>query len=174
MTIENPISTIRKAVKGTAEQNAAAELIEFPEQKHYEEAFLYYKYLKLFEPEMYEKMISIGAKDKELKDEMGAELLNVFTQVLEEITSKNENKMAASVEQLKEANKNSPEILNQKILKLNKILILENDGELRKNSRLISAFSAREDLLNRAIDFTSSSMLDLLETDSKNPTLRML
>ena len=46
MSIENPISTIRKAIKGSAERFAESEGKRKPKSKHYEEAFENFRKLK--------------------------------------------------------------------------------------------------------------------------------
>ena len=78
MTIEKPISTIRKAIQGSAEKKAEYELLDKPEQRHYDESFLFLRYMKIFEREKYEKIIKIGAKTKELKDEMGINSFKIY------------------------------------------------------------------------------------------------
>jgi hypothetical protein len=174
MKIEKPISTIRKAIKISAEQTAQEEFLKKPEKRHYEEAFSFYKYMKLFEPENYEKMIVIGAKGSELKDKMSPKLYKEFTNILEEVTSKNGIRIEKAINVLKDSGLLSSEQLKQETLELNKELIAMNYNDLINDPRLKSAFKGKEGFLKKVIDFTSNSMTYLIESNSKYPTLRIL
>lgn len=164
MSIEKPISTIRKAIKGAAETEAEQEGLEYPKDRHFKEAFSFYRFLKMSDPKMYEDSLLSAAKGMDLKKEMGETLYKLFTQVLEKITSKNGLEIERELKQMKKSNQFSQEELKKWILELNKKLIKLNDMELRKDLRLISAFSRKEELLKRTIDFISSSILNSIES----------
>ncbi|NVN96480.1 MAG: hypothetical protein HXX18_14485 [Bacteroidetes bacterium] len=166
MKFENPISTVRKAIKGTADVEAEKSNLDKPQNEHYEEVFAYYRFLKMTDPEMYEKAVISTAKGVDLKNEMGNDLYKLFTNVLEEITTKNSTVIENSLESLKQSNQFTKEGLNQKILELNKELIKTNNQELRDDLRLISAFSGKEELLEKTIDYISSGMLESIENES--------
>src|SRR5467141_1911924 len=119
MSIEKPISTIRKAVQGSAEKVAAKEFLDEPEQRHYDKIFNVYRFLRQFEPEKIERIIKIAAKEKELKDEMGIELYKVFNQVWEQLIQGYENKIDEAVKQITATKRLSPQELSKEVLNLN-------------------------------------------------------
>jgi hypothetical protein len=164
MTIEKPISTIRKAIKGSAELEAEKEGRKRPKKRHFREAFQFFRFLKMIDPKMYEGSLELMAKAKDLKDEMGEDLYKTFTSVLEEITSKIREKVKKEYEQIKEKGPLSSE----EILELNKKIIIISNEEMKNDSRLISAFLGKEELLNKTIDFISSEMLHFVESEVKN------
>lgn len=171
MSIEKPISTIRKAVQGSAEEIAANEYLEKPEERHYRETLNFFRFIKIFEPERYEQFVKIGAQGKELKDEMGAEKYKIFSRILREVTERDASKMKEAGDQIKSSNLPSEE-LSQEILELNTRYLKEKMEELKNDSRIASAFSGQEELLNRSIDFAITSMLDLYSAYDKSPNLR--
>ena len=172
MTIEKPISTIRKAIKGSAEQIASTEFFEEPEERHYKEIFDFFRTLKMYQPEMYEKMITIGAKGKELSDEMGKDLHKILSQVLGEISARDKDKMKEAVAQLEKSL--SPEELDKKIIELKERYLNAMGKELINEPRLKSAFTGKEELLEKVIDFLKSTMSELSEADAKTPTIRII
>lgn len=71
MSIEKPISTIKKAIIGRAEKKAYEGSLNKPEQKHYEESLNFFKKMKEKRPEKIEELILNSAKGNDLRDEMG-------------------------------------------------------------------------------------------------------
>ena len=154
MMKENPISTIRKAIKGAAEQTSSAENIEIPEERHYKETFEFFRNLKILEPEMYEKLIEIGAKGKELSDELGYDLHKRLVGILKQISIKNKYLLDQEIDKIKHTKNLSPEQLEKELNRvkdehINNIVI----NEVLNDSCLKSAFAEKEQLLKKVIDF---------------------
>lgn len=163
MLNEKPISTIRKAIKGTAEIEAEKEGLSKTEEKHLKESFSFYRFLKMTDPKMYKDTIMSVAQAMDLKTEMGDDLYKLFTQVLEEITLKDKIAIETEVKQLEESKTLSPKELERGILELNKKLIMMSDYGLKQDPRLISAFQGKEGLLNKTIEFVTSTMLESIK-----------
>jgi hypothetical protein len=71
MSFEKPISTIRKAIEGTAEKIAFNENLENPDSKHFEYVIKLYKHVRMSNPQMLEKIIRVASNNKELKEDIG-------------------------------------------------------------------------------------------------------
>lgn len=166
MTIENSISTIRKAIKGSAEGLASRESLEKPEQRHYDHIFNLYKQLRELNPPMLEKVIMIAAKSKDLKEESGPEIGKVFNQVWNEISDGYEDRleMAVYAGEDDKTQKLSPEIFRQKMYDLMEKFFKEKIIQLKNDPSIVSAFIGKEELLNKYIDLTTSTFLDYLKT----------
>jgi hypothetical protein len=161
MSNENPISKVRKAIKGTAEVEAEQEGFSKPQEKHFKESLKFYRNLKESDHDLYKSLVETTAKGVDLHNEMGDDLYKLFNNVMEEITSVNLANAEKEVEDLK---KNFSSIeLSRKIYELNKRLLMKNDEDLKKDQRLIAAFSGKEDLLQRTIIHITSTMLKYLE-----------
>lgn len=163
MTIEKPISTIRKALKGRAEQKAAENSLDKPEQKHYDESLNFYKRMRDKRPEEIETLILNSAEGKELKDEMGEELYQVFDQIWKEKTKgflyNLIQKTGEFLENYFDNNNNKDLPRSEFVKKMDEFaetLLNEKAKEIRDDPKIISAFSGKEDVLNKVIDYLIS------------------
>jgi len=162
MSIEKKISTVRKAIKGTAEADAEREGLMSPEGRHFKSAFNFYRFIKLVDPKTYEFMVSTAAKLNDLKTEMGPDLSRILGNAIERITGKDENKVEQQFRQLERTRKMTQEEEEEEILKLNINFTREKDEEIKKDTELLLAFSGKEELLNQAVSYISESMIKLL------------
>lgn len=162
MNIENPISTVRKAVQGSAETIAEKEFKNIPEDEHYKEAINSFRYLKVFEPQRYAEIIKIGAKAKELKDEMGLSNYKIFDEVIKEVISKDEPKMHSATEKIKSTSRSDSE-QKQKLYELNERFLNIKAEEIKSDPRIIKAFEGREDLVVQTLNFCFSNVLSMLK-----------
>ena len=174
MSIEKPISTIRKAIKGSAEQIASTEFIKEPEERHYKEIFIFFRELKLEQPEVYEKLIKVGAKGKDLSDKMGKDLHEILSQILKEVSTRDKETMEEAVNQIKKNKKLSYEELDNEIIKLKKRYLDGLAIELINNPRLKLAFAGKEELVEEIIDFLKSTMLEFDETNAKSSSITII
>ncbi|MFA6524085.1 MAG: hypothetical protein WC264_00450 [Candidatus Paceibacterota bacterium] len=174
MAIEKPISTIRKAVNSAAENMAKNEFLDKPEQRHYESVISEYKWLRAFEPEFLEKILVVGAKGSELKDEMGTELYNIFDKVRTEMTSNSEDQFKDAIEQIKMTKNLSLDELNQEISNLIIRYFKIKGEEIKNDPRIKSAFFGKEELLDKAINFIITSLVDINKILIKTPEVKVL
>lgn len=177
MSIEKPISTIRRAIQESAEENASKEFLNEPEQRHYKQAIDFYKLLRKSSPEFLEIVIPLTAKRKELKDEMGLELYKVFEDAWENLLrgpTGYESKMKEGMAQITETKKLSSDEYNQEKINLTQRILNEESASLRHDSIISSAFSGNEEILNKAIEFEISYLCDLLESYSKYQKLKII
>lgn len=163
--MNEPMNT-KKAFNQVREHLSNSESAKIIEQKSFSETFVFFNYLKLFEQEKYSKMVEIFAKEATLKKEMGQELQDVFSKVVEEISTKNKTRLENSLKFL-ESKKLSPQDINQEKSVSYKEFLIMNENDLRNDTRLRSAFAGNGRSLINAINFTKSSMLDLLRIDGK-------
>jgi len=169
MPIEKPISTIRKAIEGTAEVKADKESIDKPEERHYKAAFNFYRTLRALSPEKVGLIITIAAKSKGLKDEMGVQLFKVFNDVFKDKTTGSEREFNEQIEQIKAKRHLSQRELSKEILKLNEAFIVKKVAEVQNDPRIISAFAGKEELLKKGTEFAMSSTINILEAYEKSP-----
>lgn len=164
MKIEKPISTIRKAIKGSAEQMASREFLEEPEERHYKDTFDFFRALKMLQPEMYEKMIVVGAKGQELSERIGKDSHKILTGVLREIAAKDKEDLKQAVESMRNTRNLSSEELEREIFKL-KERYFNNvvTKEILNDPRLKSAFAGKEELLIKVVDFFKYAMTEFNE-----------
>lgn len=160
MSIEKPISTIRKAVQGAAEEMASKESIQTPQAKHYDKAFLIFKTLRNMNPEVLEKLIIASAEGKELKDKLGNKLLMEFETISSEIFTEHKKKIIDEVKKIR-MEKPSAEHF-EKISALVKNSFTQLGNEIKHDSRLLHLFSGKEELFNEAVNYVCSKMPDLL------------
>lgn len=170
MSIEKQsVSKIRKAIQGSAEKLAADEFLKKPEQRHYSYILSFYKIVRALSPELLEKYITITAKDQEMKLEVGAELYEIFTQSWRDATKNIVNELENAERQIKATKKLSPEELEQELKKLEERYIKEKSIQVRNDLRIISAFVGKKDLLEKSLNLSISTSLELLEMGRKNP-----
>lgn len=169
MSLEKPFSTIRKAIQGSAENRASKELLDKPEERHYKDAFHFFKSLRAFSPEKVELFITLTAKNKELRNAMGAELYKIFSRVMEDLSNRNEKQFNEAVEQIKTTKKLSHQEMSEDVKKLKERFIKEIVNEFKNDSRIVSAFAGKEKLLNKGIEFAKFSSMSILDAYQKSP-----
>jgi|GEM_PF-2967670 len=153
MSIEKPISTIKKAIQGRAEEKAYEDSLDRPEQKHYDESLNFYKQMRDKRPEEIEKLILHSADSKELRDKMGMELYKIFDQTWKEKTKGFFLKMIERASEVKENEELSRREFVKEMDSFAEKLLKETSEELRSDPRIISAFLGKEDILNKIIDY---------------------
>ena len=163
MNIENPISTIRKAVEGSAEEMAKTEFLQKPESRHYKAIFENYRIVKDYSPEMFEKMVFLSAKGKELKDNLGPELSKIFKNVSDEINETYQNKIIAATEQLENSSNLNQEELKKEIFNLTNRAIKEIVESIEVNPLIVSAFLGKEELLKKALYYLETTYFELFQ-----------
>jgi DNA-binding ferritin-like protein (Dps family) len=161
MTIENPISTTRKAVKGIAESIAEREFFKKPEPQHFQAAFDSLRRFQELGQEALEKFVLAAAEGKEIKDALGEERHSLFSQLMKEKTALHSADLTSSIEKimsesesLEEANIKIPEML----LRASTQIV----DEIRHDSRIISAFAGEDALLERVSKFSINSISELM------------
>jgi len=170
MSLEKPISTIKKAVQRMAEESAEKESLDKPEQRHYDDVFTSYKILRMLEPKRLEVYIKTTAKSQELKNEIGAELFNVFDEVWIDATKEGKSEIKNEVDQLESTFKLLfPKEYNSELERIDKKYLKEKAEQVKNDPRVVQAFSGKEELLNKALDTTTSSMLDLMSYNRNAP-----
>lgn len=162
MSIEKPISTIRKAIKGAAEEDALLELKESPEKKHLDDAFNFFRYIKVFEPTKFELLVKIAAEAKDIKDAIGLEKYKLFMDVWTEVCAHGENELKLDTYQILKSEMPLREKQKQNLL-LNRQFYKQRALEIRNDSRILNAFKESEELMNKSIEFTTSTALKMLE-----------
>ncbi len=162
MPLEKPIQTIRKAIKGTAENAAEKESLEKPTSRHFEQTLSLYKQIRDESPEMLEKLITVTAKAKELKDELGPSLDRTFRKVWSELNEKYKNEIITKVEKLEDENLISQEY-KRKLVTITGKIFNKISEEFRNDPRIIVAFTEKEELLEKAITFSTSGALELFD-----------
>lgn len=170
MGIEKPISTIRKAVQRMAEEEAEKESLNKPEQRHYDDVFTTYKVLRMLDPERLELNLKVTAKQQELKNGIGTELFKVFDKVWIEATKEGKKEIAEAVDQLERTLNISPKEFNRKLKEIDEQYLKEKAILVKSDPRIISDFKGKEELLDRAIKTTISSMNELMQYNREHPS----
>ena len=153
MTIEKPIGPIKKAVEYVAQ--------DMSEPKDYKRIFSLFKGIKKTNPEFFEKLILDLSKSMELKKELGIGLFNVYSEIWNEIYLKYSDEIT-------KVNKGSSLIKviigveDSKNIKLD-YLKKEITNKLENDPRLMSAFSGKEDLLQKIIHFSVSEVFEFAD-----------
>ncbi len=169
MSIEKPITTTRKAVERMAEDRASKEFLETPESRHYESVFTTYKMLRMLDPQRLELVVKANAKEQDIKTEMGTDLFNIYQKVWSDVTKEGKNEIDKAVEQLKNTTDLSPKHLNEELIKLDERFLKEKSSQVKNDPRIVTAFLDKGELLNKSIELTTSSMLDLLKYTREAP-----
>lgn len=164
MTIENPISTIRKAVKGSAERLAENSNAKKVKPEHYKEVLGLFRRLKDTNPEILEKLIIASAKDKELKDELGSDFDSIFQQVWIEVNSRYSYRIRHAVKQMKEEKELDAEEAKKRFVNSINEITNEMSIEMRKDPLITHSFMSEKEkgLLNKAITVTTTTISELL------------
>lgn len=165
MTIENPISTIKKAVRGSAEHLAMNRNAKKVKPEHYKEVFNFFRELKESNPEKLEKLIILLAEDKELKDELGPDLDSIFQIVWIEVNSRYAYKISTVIKQLKEEKEPDSEESNQKFVNSINEILNEMAIEIKKDPLVTHSFISKNEknLLDKAITRTKKSIFELIK-----------
>lgn len=167
MGLENSFSSIRKAIVGTAEKSAEKELLEKSEARHYEAAFDYFKTVRALSPEKIETLITIAAKSKELKDEMGKELYNNSNQILKNIMKGVEEQFNQAVDNIKKTTGSEEEFRNE-LANFNQRFIKIKMEEFKINPLVLSSFEGKENLLTKFINSIENSTINILDAYEKS------
>lgn len=158
MSIEKPIATIRNAIKGAAEEKAY-QSSENLEQKHIDESYKFFKKMRDYRPEEIEKIILLSSEGKELRDKLGMNLYQVFDPIWKEMTKEFMTKLikrGCEIRSEKQLTKNE---FYKEIEVFGIMLLEESSKKLKDDPRIISAFSGKEELLNKIIDYAVSTTL---------------
>lgn len=165
------ISIVKKAVQKSAEELAKKEFLDKPEQRHLDKSINLYKDLRESSPEFFKDAILLMARRKELKNEMGAELYNIFDDVWAEILNGSngyENRMREALKQVRNTRKLSLEEYKQEKLNLTERFLQEKGNQIKNDYRIVSAFIGKGEILDNAIEFEKSYLRDLLESFLKH------
>jgi hypothetical protein len=161
MSLEQPYSTIKKAVEGSANEMARSELLEKPEARHYDKVFQLLKQLRDFDSSLLENIIIISARGKNLAEKLGPGLEKEFREVVDELNENIEKKAKLGIKQIKSTIKDPKSIIDEKnkfALRLIEELILQ----LKTDLRIVSAFDGKELLLEEATAFMQDSLTLIL------------
>lgn len=167
MVIENPTSTIRKAIHGKAENLASVEFLEKPEERHFQEAFAIYRFLKYMEPERLEELIKISAKRKELKDQIGIKSYKTFNTVWDQLLQGYENKIDKAVKQSNETKGLSKKELIEEVKNLYNRFLKERGEQFKEDPRIKTIFQEKEELLNECVENEILNTFDILTCSDK-------
>ena|ERR1035437_398953 len=139
MSIEKPISTIRKAIKSISEN--------IPD--NYKRALNAFKDLKKVNPEFLNKIITTESQGQDIKDKMEPELYNIYSKVFGEIFTNHEA----------ELNKATIDGSEEMLTKVIQTIL----NEVKKDNRLIHAFAGKKELFNKIASFSTSEMFLMFE-----------
>ncbi|HRH03915.1 MAG TPA: hypothetical protein PLN13_13575 [Bacteroidia bacterium] len=163
MKLEKPISSIRQAIKTSAEKTALLEKLITPEIRHFESALNSFKILRFSNPQKLQNILNVFEKGKKLKEELGPELDFVFQKVNDEVLDSFEEFLIFETEKI-----NAKSNLTQDERAREKLTLIFNSFNLmlekvRNDRRIISAFSGKELLLHKAINYMEESLPKLIE-----------
>lgn len=161
MTIENKISTIKKAVVAAAEKIALKESMPSPKQEHYERVFELYRQLKNINPNALENLIVVSAKAKELKNETGENLYSLFETEWENEELNLKNKLVKKITAIEKQDLTTEKYKQEIMVETNK-LFDEISKLIENNSKIQEAFSGKKNLLQKNIEFKKSTLSNLL------------
>ena len=164
MSIENPISTIRKAVKGSAERLADSEGERKPKSEHYDKIFEKFRNLKKTNPEILEELIIASAKDKELKDELGMDLDSTFQMIWVKVNTRYAYRIRHLVQDTIKDEDPITEESKQKLASSINGIIDEISIEVRRDPLVVNSFTTEKErnLLNKVIAHTKASIQKLM------------
>jgi hypothetical protein len=150
--------TIRKAIKGSAEEMTSKEFLKAPEQRHIDAIIGYYKLLQE-DPKLLGKMINLAAKGKEITDELGLDLHKLFGQVRnKELTATMSEDIDAAMLSYYQTKNPSDKDAEKELLFISKRYLDQKAEQLRKDPRIITAFAGKKALLDKVLDFAVSSV----------------
>ncbi len=142
-----------------AEQIALNEKLNSPQEKHYKKAFSLLRLTKELNPRGFEKIVSIGAIGKEMKDEMGATLYKTFDEVWKDCTRGFGRNIIEVKSRLVNENPKIPldELSNELSVFYNSYLNAKAEV-LKKDPRILSSFKGKEELLNKVLKTSITSI----------------
>lgn len=165
MSLEKPIPTIRKAVNRLAEDRAKNESLESPEQRHFDDVFLTFKMWRMLDPKNLELSIKVSAKSQELKNEMGAELFNIFDHSWINATKDGKKELSSEIGEINKLFSMFPEKYKEKLVQVNEKYLEDKVNQIKNDPHVKQAFAGKEELLGKAIEITTSSMLELMNSN---------
>jgi hypothetical protein len=168
MSIENPISTIRKAVKELAERKASAEFLNEPEQRHYKDALTSYKMWRMMDPGSLQIGIKINALEHDYKRKMGPELFKAFDSAWIDATKNAEAELENAEMQIKETKDLTDDELTLELEKIEDRFLTKKSEEVKNDERLVNLFLENKELLNEAIDSTAGLMREYMRYNRKS------
>jgi len=145
--LEKPITTIRKAVEGTAREAASKEFLDKPEARHYEQVFEMFKMMRDSEPKMLEGMIKIAAANKDLEDKLEPESYKVFKMVSNELSDDTQKKIAQVMMKIQIREDVNEENLVQELAKAFKNISDDSFRQTIEDPRIKEAFKGKEENL---------------------------
>jgi hypothetical protein len=163
MSIENPISTTRKAIEMSAERIADPTLDGIkPKDKHYDEVFNKFRELKDSNPELLEKLIITLAKDKDLKNEMGSDLYSWFQVIWIEVNSRHAYKIRNTIKKMQLENIADPEKSKQNFITSINEIVAEMSKEIKIDPVIIHSFTTEKEkeILDKAITHMKESIIE--------------
>ncbi len=168
MGFEKPISTIRKAIKNLAGENATKEGLSKPEQRHFDDALNAFKIRDMIDPDGLEASIEIRARLQEIKDTMGDELYNFFSDKWVLINNNSKSIIDNEVDIINKNNKTSQD---EKDIAIDEFLIKfirEKALELYNDPQIISSFKDKKEILSEGLYGMMLSMLQILRSNKNN------
>ena len=172
MTIENPIGTIKKAIEQTAEDKAEKELLEKPEARHYQEVFDFYRMVKGSDTELFETLIKLSAKRKELKILLGPEKYRQFDQrwtaLLNDPVNGYSKRIEVALAQVGRSKSLTRKELDSEKVGLTERFLNQFTTSAMNDAQLIRIFNGEQQLLQQVVDFECSSLLELTKASLKH------
>ena len=154
MSFEKPISTIRNAIRNSAEEIASKENINIPELRHLKAVLDNYKLIRDYNPDIFKKLVILSIKNKEIKDSLGKKLSLIFQNIFDEISLSYYSKLFSAF--------NNNDSLNNDFKQESSVFVNEMMTNIKNDPRIIKAFLGKEELLNNAIKNSTSSILEML------------
>jgi hypothetical protein len=157
--------TIRNAVQNSAERLARGEGKKKPKKRHYNEIFDRLGELKKT-PKLLKMQIMISAKDKELKDELGRYLDDIFQIVWTKTIPNYTYRIRHATEQMEKEKELDPNGSKERFLNSLNEIIKEMGEYIRKDPLITHSFITEKEkgLLEKAISFHIALISELVES----------
>lgn len=171
MSLENPISTIKKAIRGKAEEMASKEYLDKPEQRHLDKVLGIYKSLRNNPKENFEKQVKYDVERKILKDQMGIEAHKTFNKIWEDLLygpNGLKYKLHIAMNQIFGDRKRTvPEVMTNIADFYERFFKIEGEF-LKMNPSIAAAFLGKEDILNKKIELEVNEFMNIYrDSDSR-------
>ncbi len=166
MSLENPIKQIRKAIKGLAEESASREFLQEPEKRHYDNALALMKSIREIYPDKIENTIKITAEAQEMKEELGP-AFDVFNAVANDVTTKMQTKVSDALLVFTEREDLTDENAESEYRNLTDRIVGDILKQIRYDERIGSAFTGKEDSLNKLENYWKDSLLNMFDLKIK-------
>lgn len=147
MSIEKPISTIRKAVEGAAQDDASKEFLDKPEARHYEAVFERFKFIRDSSPRMLENVIKLAAGAKDLHEKIDPEAYKVFQKVSNELNVDLQAKLMQAVVTTANREDINEDNIKEELFKLFKRASDEAYRKIITDPRVEEVFKGKEESL---------------------------